>query len=1000
MKRVTIYLIVLFPHLLSAFQADSLVANQLFSEGDSLLSRGQFVMAGTKFQTASEIYKNLGLWEKNIASENKRAETLWRINDLSGAQSLSETIIELIHEHLAKDHLQLAFAYKNLGIISTIKGGGADTQEYYLKSLDIMLHTLGTNSLEVAAIYNALGILNSQLLNYRQALEYYTQSLDIRRQYYDADDPGLLGSYVNLAYLYSQLLDFEKGLDYSSSAVLIGEKTFGEHHPQLIQIYNVHGIISEALNDHKQALKYYRKALNLSRTNFGENSVFVGNMLNNIGLSLREMGAFPEALQSFREALNTYLKSNGKENVFFPNTTQNVGSIFLDMRQPDSAFHYFSMANELFKNFLGEKHTETATSYRYMSEARAMQSRFSDALELSQKALISNSIRFSSETIGANPNSDDCQDVTELMETLSTKAHNLYLWYKEEPELERLLLSIETYKSVDSVIENFRENSFRYTDKIQFGDLTSLVYTRAVEICNELLIRTRDTNYQNLAFYFSEKNKASALLSKISGRKIKNFSGVPEELLSLEKKLKSDRSYQLSEVKKALTNDDGYDTTALIEERNALNETNTQLDSIRALLRREYAHYSNLQKSNLKSVTEIQSSLQAELAYVEYLETTDSFYVFILGREIFESLRLSKESVNEKIAEFIQILNTAPNDAHQSLTQFKEVSSFLYQQLMEQVLLFIPEEVEHLVIIPTNQLSLFPFELLIRDQSESLGNKDFKDLQYLLRDYGFSYASSVNASIQADYSGGSDFGTMLAIAPSYDSTSNSISNLRSFFREEFGLLKWNTTELEHIDQFFEGDYLTGSLGTESAFKNSAEKSQIIHLAMHAFVDHEDPMESKLVFYQDNDTIEDGMLHAYELFEMDLSAEMTVLSACETGLGKIQNGEGLMSLGKAFAYAGCPSVITSHWSVDDESTSQLMAFFYRNISKGMPKDHAMQQAKIEFLGENHGLKTHPFYWGAFVVIGDMRPISTKSMGYIWVLLAMVVGGLIIWRRRKF
>lgn len=152
------------------------------------------------------------------------------------------------------------------------------------------------------------------------------------------------------------------------------------------------------------------------------------------------------------------------------------------------------------------------------------------------------------------------------------------------------------------------------------------------------------------------------------------------------------------------------------------------------------------------------------------------------------------------------------------------------------------------------------------------------------------------------------------------------------------------------------------------FKLSSRDYRVLHLAMHAIVDDTNPMHSKLVFTQKQDSVEDNFLHAYEIYNMNIPAQMTVLSACETGYGKLAKGEGIMSLGRAFAYAGCPSVVMSHWAVNDASTAKLMEYFYKYLSYGEAKDRALQLAKLEFFRKSGSCTSKSILLGEFCCDG--------------------------------
>ena len=182
--------------------------------------------------------------------------------------------------------------------------------------------------------------------------------------------------------------------------------------------------------------------------------------------------------------------------------------------------------------------------------------------------------------------------------------------------------------------------------------------------------------------------------------------------------------------------------------------------------------------------------------------------------------------------------------------------------------------------------------------------------------------------------------------------------------------------------------------TETNFKNDLNGYSVIHLATHAIVDDEKPQYSRLVFNL-SDSLNDGYLHAYEIYSMDIDAKLVSLSACNTGFGTVQKGEGVMSLSHAFAYAGVPSTLVSLWPASDKSTPEIMRLFYTNLQSGMNKDVALRQAKLSYLETSAGKARHPFYWGGFILIGDVESIESSWSTIYWIaggifLLILIVG----------
>jgi CHAT domain-containing protein len=152
------------------------------------------------------------------------------------------------------------------------------------------------------------------------------------------------------------------------------------------------------------------------------------------------------------------------------------------------------------------------------------------------------------------------------------------------------------------------------------------------------------------------------------------------------------------------------------------------------------------------------------------------------------------------------------------------------------------------------------------------------------------------------------------------------------------------------------------------------------------------MYSKLVFSPNIDKKEDGLLNTYELFNMNLHAELAILSACNTGSGKLQAGEGILSIARGFFYAGVPSVVMTLWSVEDNSSSELMELFYKHLTEGLPKDEALRRAKLDYLKQSDQLTAFPYFWAGYVNIGDNSPLEiskNKYLSYIMLASALVL-----------
>ena len=201
-----------------------------------------------------------------------------------------------------------------------------------------------------------------------------------------------------------------------------------------------------------------------------------------------------------------------------------------------------------------------------------------------------------------------------------------------------------------------------------------------------------------------------------------------------------------------------------------------------------------------------------------------------------------------------------------------------------------------------------------------------------------------------------------------------------------------SVEVNSILKYFDGNALVNA--TKNDFLKLSNQFNILHLAMHTNINQVYPEFSSLNFYGETD----NQLFISELYNEAFKANMVVLSACDTGNGFYENGEGVICLSRAFNYAGVPSTVMSLWKVDDEATAKIMTYFYQHLSEGETKDEALKNAKLDYLEITEDpLLKHPYYWSGFVVTGNTEAL-VESHNYWWSLLLMPFVIVGVFRKR--
>jgi CHAT domain-containing protein len=396
------------------------------------------------------------------------------------------------------------------------------------------------------------------------------------------------------------------------------------------------------------------------------------------------------------------------------------------------------------------------------------------------------------------------------------------------------------------------------------------------------------------------------------------------------------------------------------------------------------------------SVQKVQQSLDRREAFIEFFINAEKksnegeIYTFVITDNEFKIIRKPVNSeLNETIDHFLKfikngmVLNTRKAD----YIQYTRDAYELYKLLIDPVVTSMQNY--RLVIVPDDKLSYLPFDAFLSSAADT-SKMDFRNLDYLVHHHAISYTYSATL-LYYYFENNLKLGNKLAaFAPDYtDEPLVSGSGT-----EHFLPLPGALAEVAGVTDLITGDQFIKTNATKQKFKQNAEKYDILHLAMHTILNDTLPLYSKMVFSADSAGNNDRTLNTYEIYNLNLKSDMVVLSGCNTGSGKLQKGEGVMSLARGFLYAGCPSIIMTLWNVEDISSSVMMIEFYRNIKNGYTKDEALRRAKISYIAKADPLRAHPHYWLGYVSIGKQTPLFKTKAGYfvsliIFVFLAIVL-----------
>jgi CHAT domain-containing protein len=418
-------------------------------------------------------------------------------------------------------------------------------------------------------------------------------------------------------------------------------------------------------------------------------------------------------------------------------------------------------------------------------------------------------------------------------------------------------------------------------------------------------------------------------------------------------------------------------------------EDNTKETLNKAFQFADKAKYSSLLKAILKfnpeysirlpevSVEQLQKFLDPKFAFIEYFCSKDEIYAFVISQKTFDVLRLPiPENLNEKIL----LLRKALYE--NNIEDFSSVSHELFQLIFKPLQAKIPAHITHLKIVPDGVLSYMPFDALLL-KPNAFNNRDFRKLDYLIRGYNISYAFSATLLLMEKVNPKS-FHDFVAITPSYKEKNE------LYFAAKLG---------ETLKISFKGTFLSQDMATSEVFKSQQLNCKVLHLAAHATFDEKNILNSGFFF---SDAKGEDKLSLTEISRNSINAQLGVLLGCETGIGIVENGEGIVGLPRAMRMAGIRNIVTTLWQVDDKYSSYLIESFYNKIADGMSSDDAIHQAKVEFMNSaSSSALANPFYWAGIIYTGDSTLVEIKkkyNLNFLLGGLPLLFLGLYFFRKK--
>ncbi len=899
-------------------------------------------------------------------------------------------------------HSKVAGIYRNIGNVYYAKGDFDKALEYYIKSLTIKLQTHGEGHPGLAGSYNNIGLVYIEKCDYDKAFEYFNKSLTIKLQSHGEAHPDVATFYLNFGLGYIEKGDYDKALEYLYKSLSIRLQLFGEEHPDVATCYHNIGNTFYHKGDYDKALEYHNKSLALRLQLLGGNHLNVATCYNSIGLSHMEKGDFDKALEYLNKSLSVTVQLFGDGHLRVARDYNNIGLVYKEKCDYDKALEYFNKSLSILLKLFDGGHNDVAMSYNNIGIVYLKKEDFGQALYNLQKSIQGNVQGFADDNFNHNPPLEGILSEIELERSLYFKAKALASRYENGPgNIEDLYASVSTFQLTFELIDKMRNGYKAEGSKLILAENTSGHAEDAIEAALQLYEATGDTQYQNLAFSFAEKNKAGVLYESVSEANARQFSGIPDSLLQKERQLKTDLAFYETQIQK-----NELDSLTAKEFKGRFFNLNVQYDQLIRLLERAYPGYFDMKYDmSVATVGEIQNKLQENnKAFIEYFIGEGFLYTFVITKDTFAVVRQAINPAFYSGLEMFSTLLRSPNVVQlRNREMFFNYGRGLYDVLIRPVENIIKGS-NGLVIIPVNMLNEIPFGTLISSAENPDG---FNTAEYLLKRYAITYHFSATLylntknPVQKEYAHTKQWS---GFAPVFSDAGNnnavSASNLHAFdtvygkinYRavsvdgKHFNALPYSGHEVKSIGEIFErhgqaSDVYLNDQATEEGFKAGCGKYKYIHLATHSIINPNAPKLSGIIFSQPQNTeggqavrgnsnpygenSDDGILYAGEVYNLDIAADLVVLSSCESGIGKLVEGEGMMALTRGLLYAGAQNQMASLWKIEDKSSAELMISFYGFLLSGNTFPEALRNAKLKMIEQN----VPPVFWGAYVLIGE-------------------------------
>lgn len=853
-----------------------------------------------------------------------------------------ETLLALCRRCLPqKDSVYARIAHR-LGSLYQQQGDWTTALHYTKEAVAVNSRGKGAQEAFLTNSYFNLGLFYQQLYLYAESQHYYDSCILIGVKY-PAKTPIALMAFENRAFSLYRTGDYQKSIETADAGIAVARQQ-----PNIlseIALLAQKAQSQAALNEVDAAAQTIRTAIQLLPPDATAERVTCLTIYAGI---LGSEKKFKAAIDYYRQALAVNRRLERWDQCAL--NLVDLGYLYNDeMKDAGNAIRCYQqgiqMAQKINDPYL------IANICNNLGAVYWRLQQYRKALGYYQQGLNALPVHFTDTALQHNPDDQMLRGIANdyfVSTLLANKGESLLAMYKSSGDTMWLRYALHTFRTADKAIDLMRWKQYGEPSKLFWRNKTKKMYAQAIETCYLLQDPVA-------AFPFFEKSRAVLLNDKLNELGASKYLKPAD--ISREQELRIQAVMQQQRTDAATPGTPAYEQqyTQLLGARDALERF------IRDLEKNYPSYYQYKYDTGTCTVTDVRTKLLTRGQWLVEYFTADSA-VYLLAVSARECTLLKTYADHKAVQELLQLCRLPSMYTHQ-YEKYNKLAFNIYQQL------FKPLQLTPGPVIISPDDYLLPFEVLQSDSADASS--------LLVKKYAFSYTYSAGSLMktQQERSGGDH--TFLGIAP---------VNYAAYLQQP--ALPGGDRSLQRIKQYYPATLcLADGDATRQQFLHQLPGSRIVQLYAHASAGT--PGKEPVMY------LADSALYLSELqLVHDTVTSLIILSACEAGIGKQAGGEGVLSLARGFSLTGIPAVVTTLWQIDNEATYTLTENFHRLLSQGVPKDVALQQAKLQFLENNDKGNTLPYYWAASILLGDTTAIPPPASTHRPVTFLMIAGLLLL------